>query len=210
MTRKVNTKRKLTWGIAVLLGIIISVIFISRSNYKEYTQDNSKEIIATVNDYNIYQSDVDNIYNQLEGDVQKEKILQDIIDEYVVIEQAEKYGIEITDDEVQDLISQFQKEQNQVYQRGVEIYGKESFEDSLKEQMIYEKVKSIVLEKELNLNENEKIEAFKQFMLQSGDETIKDMSPDEIINNRREEMENYIFDKWVIQKRSEVKIQKKE
>lgn len=193
----------------MLLGIIISIFMIKHINYKEYIQDSSKQIIATVNDYNIYQSDVDNIYNQLEGDVQKEKILQDIIDEYVVIEQAEKYEIEITEEEVQDLISQFQKEQNQVYQRGVEIYGKESFEDSLKEQMIYEKVKLTVLEKELNLNERRNIEAFKEFVLQSGDDTIRNMDPDEIISNRKEEMESYIFDQWVIQKRSEVEIQKK-
>ncbi len=193
----------------MLLGIIISVFIMKHIYYKEHIQDGSKQIIATVNDYNIYQSDVDNIYNQLEGDVQKEKILQDIIDEYVVIEQAEEYEIEVTEEEVQDLITQFQKEQNLVYQKGVEIYGKESFEDSLKEQMIYEKVKLTVLENELNLNERKNIEDFKEFVLQSGDDTIKDMSPEEIISNRKEEMENYIFDQWVIQKRSEVEIQKK-
>lgn len=198
----------MAWGTGLLLGIIIFAFIIKHINYKEDNQDSGKQIIATVDDYNIYQSDVDDIYNQLEGDVQREKILQDIIDEYVVIVQAEKYGIEVTEEEVQDLISQFQKEQNQVYQRGVEIYGKESFEDSLKEQMIYEKVKLTVLEKELNLNERENIEAFKEFVLQSGDETIKDMSPEEIISNCKEEMENYIFDQWVIQRRSEVEIQK--
>lgn len=204
MMRKVNTKNKLAIGIALLLGIIIFIFTI-----KPNIQDNNMQVIATVNDYNIYQSDVDNIFNQLGGDVQKEKILQDIIDEYVVIAQADSYEIEVTENEVQDLILQFQKEQNEVYQRGIEIYGKESFEDSLKEQMIFEKVRSIVLKEELNLNEREKIEAFKQFMLQAGDETIKDMSLDEIVSSHREEMENYIFDEWIIQKRNEVKIQNK-
>ena len=169
MKKKTELKDKLAIGILLLLGVLFCVFVIRQSNAKGYSQESSKKVVAKVNDYNIYQLDIDNIFNQLDGDVSKEKILEDIIDEYVVIGQAENYGIEVTENELQDLILQFQEEQNQTYQRGIEIYGKESFEESLKEQMIFEKVKTFVLKEELNVNER-KIEAFKQLKLQAGDQ----------------------------------------
>ncbi len=200
-----NRLKKVIMILIVIFGLIVIPYLVIISNHKDVGVNSSNLIVAKVNDYCIYQYDIDSIFSQFEGSISKDKILTDLVDEYVVISQADNYQVNVTDDELDDFILQFQQAQKAAYQIGIEVYGEKEYKKSLKEQMIFEKVKDKVQNNELVISDND-VTDFKQFMVDLGDQVIANMDVPEIRDNYQSELQDFLFEQWIIQRKKDVDI----
>jgi len=104
---------KLTWlWILIAIIVIAGVAFLIITLSKEKPVDNTKsEIAATVNGEPIYSKDIDDQYNNLDPMLQqvytKESILNQTIDELLLIQNAKDKGIKVSDNEMQEELTNF-------------------------------------------------------------------------------------------------------
>lgn len=202
-----RSKKNFHKVIVSFLGLICILVIIS-INFPGRKQEN-QTLLAEIGKHKIYQEDIDNILIQFEDEFTQEDVLQDLIDEYVVIEQAENYHVAISESEVQEILNNYCTEEAEAYQKGIKIYGKDNFKECLREQIIYERTKENVIANEIGKNiSKEQIDEFKKSQIDLGHEFYSDMDKETILEDYYDEITDYLFEEWIQMKRNETTIKK--
>lgn len=128
-----NNRRKLLAGVIFLI-LIFSLNFQLQSHLIQ------NEVVATVNGQEILYKDVQKIYLQLDGEDNPQIVLESLINEMVVVSNADDIGIEITDRDIYSVVNEYKTTLPDVYKEGIRIYGEKDFYEGIKLQIIYDNV----------------------------------------------------------------------
>ena len=156
-----------------------------------------KDVVAIVNGENIYAYNIEILYEQAAGEYSYREILNDLIDEQVVLTQAEGLGIKFTDEELRNAVLEFKSDFPEIYKHGVHLYGEAEYNKGIERQKIYKAVfQHIVNKKVSNSIKND----FYTFMTDKY-EPLCSATKEEIIEKYKEEFHLYIFDCWLLKQR---------
>ena len=156
-----------------------------------------KDVVAIVNGENIYAYNIEILYEQAAGEYSYREILNDLIDEQVVLTQAEGLGIKFTDEELRNAVLEFKSNFPEIYKHGVHLYGEAEYNKGIERQKIYKAVfQHIVNKKVSNSMKND----FYTFMTDKY-EPLCSATKEEIIEKYKEEFHLYIFDCWLLKQR---------
>ena len=156
-----------------------------------------KDVVAIVNGENIYAYNIEILYEQAAGEYSYREILNDLIDEQVVLTQAEGLGIKFTDEELRNAVLEFKSDFPEIYKHGVHLYGEAEYNKGIGRQKIYKAVfQHIVNKKVSNSIKND----FYTFMTDKY-EPLCSATKEEIIEKYKEEFHLYIFDCWLLKQR---------
>jgi len=153
---------KKNWKFFLVIGFIIIIlsglVFIINSIYfNTLINDKKNEIAAIVNGEKIYLINVEKIYKDLKkhessssgnavGPIpNKKEILDDIINELLVIQEAENQNIIVNDEEVENRINILKEQMPELYEAVLEKVSLEEYKIILKNGMLYQKMKEKVL-----------------------------------------------------------------
>lgn len=124
----------------ILIFPIVILLLLSLS-----PQDKSS-IAAIVNGEKIYVEDITTVVDYLGNDnYSYEEILNNSIDELLVIQEATKQGIIISDDEFYDYINHYKLTYPHFYNYGIKIYGENRYLEGLKNRLIYKEMQEFVI-----------------------------------------------------------------
>lgn len=120
--------------IIVLLGIAVYLPF------RNFKQDDRGEIIAIINGENIYQQDYLRV-KELNENLSDAVIIEIVMKEFLVYQEAEKVGITVLDEDVENRIINLRNELPDLYELCVEQYGSEKeYKQALYYSILYEKM----------------------------------------------------------------------
>jgi len=221
---------KKIWKLFLIIGFIIIIlsglVFIINSISTAYTINNKKnEIAAIVNGEKIYINDIERIYNDLKehessssgnavGPIpNKKEILDDIINELLVIQEAEKQNIVVNDEEVENRINILKEQMPELYETVLKKVSLEEYKKILKNGMLYQKMRENVLkenpvyvseEEVLTYIEKNKEDFYKNNINEDKFDEIKNIVKEEF--KEREEIK--VFNQWIekIKNKAEIKI----
>lgn len=180
-------------GLRICL-VILFVCALSVVPLRTHVYNN--ETVAIVNEYEIYEKDVDRIYDQLDGDYNFNQILDDLIDEYVVVSYAQATGITVTDTNVDEVLKEYEENLPDLYLEGIRIYGEKDFRKGIQMQLIYDKIYSQIVYDELSANKEEWQKEFYNKMNLKG-LILDGMTTEEFFEEYDLEFENYIFEQYI-------------
>ena len=121
-------KRKIKMVILVIM-VMVTIFYI-----KSYKED---MVIATVNGEPVYQSDCDRI-SELGTDLTTDEIMELVMKELLVYQEAEILGLVVEDDIVESRILSLKEEMPDLYSLCVEQYGsEEAYRNALSYTMLY-------------------------------------------------------------------------
>lgn len=197
-----NNRRKLLAG-----AIFLILIFCVNFQLQRYLIQN--EVVATVNGQEILYKDVQKIYLQLDSEDNPQIVLESLINEMVVVSNADDIGIEITDRDIYSVVNEYKTTLPDVYKEGIRIYGKKDFYEGIKLQIIYDNVYDIVVEEMLQNNEEQLKEDYYNQKKKEKDFPTG-MSKEEFLEKYYIDFEEYVFDNWLEAKRksADIKIYK--
>lgn len=193
----------------ILFALILMAIVIlsSCNNVTSDKSDNSSQptdIIVEVNGDYILKSEIDPVYQQyVDTKVTYEKIVEDTISEILVIQQAEKYNIEVSDKELEDAVADYEIQQPQLYKESLAMYGEGQLKRKLKDTALFNKTKKYVLNNVIVINDNI-VNAFKNQKEFNG--YLDGKSNQEILIALNNEIKQYAFSCWIKDLRKDAKI----
>ncbi len=183
-------------SVSICLLLVFLLIF---GIFQENIKDN--QIVASVNGEEILYKDVKNICQQFDGEGTPEIVLNSLIDELVVITNADKIGVSVTQEEINHLIKEYKETLPDIYKKGIKLYGKNDFYEGLKWQLLYDKVCDVVVEETLEKNEAETIEKF-YIQIKMNEDVPVGLSQEDVLEDYYFELEEYIFDNWIEERRN--------
>ena len=142
------------------IGICIVLVLFSscyRAQAFEYNRSATNEksnqevsIAASVNGENIYVYQLDLVVNQLSyGEMSHMEILTNTINELVVIQEAERFGISLSEDEVVQIMYSYQSMFPEIFEDAIEIFGYEGFAFGLKQRNLYTMTRDFIINNEI-------------------------------------------------------------
>jgi hypothetical protein len=105
------------------------------------------EILVRVNNDFIYRERVELVYLDNEGtNVTYERIVMDSILELLVVQQAPRFGINLSDCELQDILNSFEAIEPEFFNEAVETFGIDELREKLRTRNLYMRTKEYVIE----------------------------------------------------------------
>jgi len=143
---KEYSNRILRASIFILIGIV-GVWLVFHVGDIRY---GGKDVVAIVNGENIYAYNIEILYEQAAGEYSYREILNDLIDEQVVLTQAEGLGIKFTDEELRNAVLEFKSDFPEIYKHGVHLYGEAEYNKGIERQKIYKAVFQHIVNKKVS------------------------------------------------------------
>jgi len=213
---------KKNWKFFLMIGSIIilsGLVFITNSiSTESIINDKKNEIAAIVNGEKIYLDDIEKIYKDFKehGVVpipDKKKILNDIINELAVIQEAENQNIIVNDEEVENRINILKEHMPELYETVLEKVSLEEYKEILKKGILYQKMKENVLKENPVYISEEAVLAYieknkKDFSKSTMDEDKFDEVKNIIKEMLKEREEIKVFNQWIekLKDKAEIKI----
>jgi hypothetical protein len=173
------------------------------------TKSENDEVLVKVNDNIIYKSQIDIVYEEFKNtSVTYDKIVDDSILELLVVQESPKYGISLSEDDLEHILHEFQELQPDIYKESVELYGLDNLKMKLKIRNLFTETKEYVLHNVIikdNIIPHEVIESFTK-----DNNLVEQFAPftdEQITNKLRKELEEYMFRKWMNNLRSSANIE---
>lgn len=187
-------KKKIFFGLAIGGICLVCIVLFATKDI-----DEKSRIIATVNGETIYQEDYERI-KALNSSLKNEKIIELIMKEVIVYQEAEKIGVYVHDEDVENRIKHLKNELPDMYKLCIEQYGTDNkYKEALKYTMLYQAVYDYYATKYIeNLNYDIKeIEAeFRENNLLKDEEF--DINSEDILSylksKYKDEIADYFFD----------------
>jgi len=185
-------KRKIKMVILVIM-VMVTIFYI-----KSYKED---MVIATVNGEPVYQSDCDRI-SELGTDLTTDEIMELVMKELLVYQEAEILGLVVEDDIVESRILSLKEEMPDLYSLCVEQYGsEEAYKNALSYTMLYNMVCDYYADQYISNLEYD-IDDIKEEVIQCNYASEMGMKADEekvialyLKEKYRDEIRNY-FEQW--------------
>lgn len=126
-------KRKIVFMSILMAVLCIVIIYCIKSHEKEL-------IVATVNGEPVYQSDLDRV-SELGTNITNDEIIELVMKELIVYQEAKNLGFNIEDDVVESRILSLKEEMPELYLLCIEQYGsEEAYKKALSYTILYDMV----------------------------------------------------------------------
>ncbi|MBN1274973.1 SurA N-terminal domain-containing protein [Candidatus Woesearchaeota archaeon] len=154
------------WATLLIIGLLViaAVIYLSLKDITATDGEEDTRIAALVNNEPIYAAEVDDIYDRLSPTVKtetdKESILDQLIEQRLLLQEAKKQGIKATEDEIDayiaELIAYFGIDEEQLDSLlAAENVTRESFEEDSKNQILVSKLINQTVYPTINITDEE-------------------------------------------------------
>lgn len=183
---------------------MIFLIFLSACNNNVISDAVPNDAIVCVNDEYILKSEITLVLEQFSGtNVTYKKIVEDSILELVVIQQAPKFDIELTESDIDDIIAEYKELHPEYYEEALNLYGEDALRKKLKDGATYDLVREYVVNNELTID-SKLIQSFRE---QDGfDGYLDDVSDAIIKETMPKDLENFAFKQWSLEKKDDANI----
>lgn len=194
---------KKSLSLIIVITNIIILLFSACSKPNDQI-DIPTDTIVSVNGELILASEIDAVYQQYEGtDVTYEKIIDDSILEILVIQQAEKYNIFLTNNDIEEIMTGYRTEHPEYYSESIKLYGEEALKKKLKDGCLFDMVKNHMIANVFVYDS----EAIQKFRSQDGFKGhLDNVSDDVIIATLQNELEDFVFQQWMEELKAEADI----
>ena len=192
--------------IIVVLGLIILL-----SSYANETSviSNYENILVRVNDDFVYRERVDLVYLDHEGTtVTYERIINDTILELLVVQQAPRFGISLSDEELQNIMESFEEIEPEVFNDAVETFVINELREKLRIRNIFSTTKDYVIDNILFPNGEISSETIRWFA-EANDlaEQFAQFTDEEILDELRRDIVEFTFRQWMEELREDADIE---
>jgi len=192
--------------IIVVLGLIILL-----SSYANETSviSNYENILVRVNDDFVYRERVDLVYLDHEGTtVTYERIINDTILELLVVQQAPRFGISLSDEELQNIMESFEEIEPEFFNDAVETFGINELREKLRIRNIFSTTKDYVIDNILFPNGEISSETIRWFA-EANDlaEQFAQFTDEEILDELRRDIVEFTFRQWMEELREDADIE---
>ena len=158
-----------------------------------------EDAIVSVNGYYILASDINTVYEECrDSGVSYEKIVEDSILEILVAQKSVKYGIKLSEKELDKIMLDFQLEQKGFFSEAIDIYGEEKLREKLRIRNLFSRTKNYILTNVILKNgiTHKDIKRFKiKYHLE---EQLRPYSDEQIIHDLQREIESFLFNEWMV------------
>lgn len=181
--------------------ILLTIFLFSSCSKVVLPQDNVnlEDAIVSVNGYYILASNIDAVYEESkDSGISYEKIVEDSILEILVVQQSSKYGIKLSEKELDKIIEDFQLEQEEFYSEAIKIYGEENLKEKLRIRNLFSRTKDYVINNVILKDgiTHDDIERFKiKYHLE---DQLASYSDEQIIHDLQREIEGFLFNEWMV------------
>lgn len=153
----------------MIIFISISVVLVLLNLFFNQRLKDSNDIAATVNGEPVYEKEIeDALSRHKETDITREDIIIVAAKEILVIQEAEKLGIVISSNELDEGVKTLEEEYPKFYELAIDQYKDISaYKEALRYRMIYESVKDKIISEYVEENPLDD-EMLKQEMVQEG------------------------------------------
>jgi len=180
----------------IFLLLIICCSCKNEKSGESRIRDNT--IIVTVNGEPVLKSEIDPVYADCadnEGNtVTYEKIVEDTIHEILVIQQADKYGIMVTEKDVDDSIAFYKATYPDIYEELFNTYTEEEIREKLSDRLLFSRTIEYALEHITPISHN----IIQSFIEENG--LVKELghlSDEQIIHSLKSELQEFSAKKWM-------------
>lgn len=165
------------------------------------------DAIVRVNDYYILASAIDPVYEEYKDTgISRDKIINDSILEILVVQESTKYGISLSDEELNQIMEEFKSNQSEIYSDSVDQYGEEALREKLRIRNLFTKTKEHVMEN-IILKDGISHADIERFTAQYGlEEQLAPYSDEQIIRDLQKELEGFLFNEWMESLKEEANI----
>lgn len=180
--------------------LLVLLLFSSCSKNALVQKDvDVEDAIVSVNGYYILASDINTVYEECrDSGVSYEKIVEDSILEILVAQKSVKYGIKLSEKELDKIMLDFQLEQKSFFSEAIDIYGEEKLREKLRIRNLFSRTKNYILTNVILKNgiTHKDIERFKiKYHLE---EQLRPYSDEQIIHDLQREIESFLFNEWMV------------
>lgn len=188
----------------LLIIIFFSAVLVSTFLYYNQKLKYNSNVAATVNGEPIHEYEIENALNRYkETDITRDDIITIAAKEILVIQEAEKLGVTIDDNDLEQKVKTLKDEYPKYYELAVEQYEDISvYKEALRYKMIYDIVKEKIIEDYLEENPLDD-EILKQKMIEEGiisEKEFNDKRYDDLkhqfIEYNNENRGNRFFEEW--------------
>lgn len=201
--------------IAFLFIILICTVFFTgckeNSNLSNTdTEDNNavnNKYLAKVNGDYLLKNEIDEVYQLYDSTVSYKKILEDSIFELIVLQQSKLYGIRVSDEEVNNILEQYQETQPGYYSQAIELYGKDRLKEKLRNKNLYNKTKDYVCTNIISNQDTITDGEYNKFLdAYNLNEYLSQFEKSFVIKNQWDEIQEFLFRTWVNELKAESSI----
>lgn len=184
------------------LPFIIILLILCCSCNNEYTDENrprDNTVIVTVNGEPILKSEIDPVYadyaSNEDNTVTYEKIVEDTILEILVIQQADKYGISVTEEDVDNSIIFYKATYPDIYKELLNTYTENEIRKKLKDRLLFFRTKDYALEHIVPVTH----EVIQNFIKEKNlSKELGALSDEEILKTLKPQIEEFSAKQWML------------
>ncbi|HON08530.1 MAG TPA: hypothetical protein PLW02_10580 [Verrucomicrobiota bacterium] len=186
--------KKYIW-IGLVFIVLVSIIAFVKINNMPSEPDTNSDILVKVNNDYILKSEIDPVYEQFkDSNVAYDKIVEDTISEILVIQQASKFRLSVTEDNIDNEIKRFKEEQEAYYEKALFLNGEDVLRKKIRDNLLYQKVKNHVFNNEIVVDDN----IITKFKKQEGfNGYLDNKEASELLNSMKNEIYEFAFKEWV-------------
>lgn len=191
-----------------MLILIFSLVFAgcSKVSTEETTESATTNdiVLVTVNNEQILKSEIDPVYKEYsDTTVSYDKIIEDTIDEILIIQQAPKYNILISESEINDSIEFYKATFPEYYNELYKTYTENEIRKKIHDRLLFSSVRNYVL-KNITPIDHQLIEKFKK---ETGlQKQLQGYSDAQIIKRLEPKLQNYAIKQWILELRNNATI----
>ena len=160
--------------------------------------------MVTVNGEPILKTEIDPVYEEyIESDITYEQIIEDTIDEILVIQQAPKYKLSVSEADVDESVEFYKITYPEMYQELSETYTEKEIRKKLKDRLLFSTVRDYALE-HICLVDHQLIQKFtKAYGLE---EQLKGYTDEQIKYTLDSELQDFALKQWTKDLRKQAEI----
>lgn len=161
-------------------------------------------VLVTVNGEPILKAEIDPVYEEyIESDITYEQIIEDTIDEILVIQQAPKYKLSVSETDVDESIEFYKITYPEMYQELSETYTEKEIRKKLKDRLLFSMVRDYAIE-HICLVDHQLIQTFtKAYGLE---EQLKGYTDEQIKYTLDSELQDFAVKQWTKDLRKQAEI----
>lgn len=188
---RMKTVKKL---ICLFLSVVMAICLCACEKSKKESKADSP-VLVMVNGEPIFKAEIDPVYEEYrESDVTYEQIIEDTIDEVLVIQQAPKYKLSVSEADIDENIEFYKASYPELYQELFETYTEEEIRKKLGDRALFSTVRDYAL-KHICPIDHELIEEFaNEYELE---EQLKSYTDDQLKYTLNSELQNFAIKQWV-------------
>lgn len=187
-----DKKRLLIYSLCLVFCMVMCCSCKGENAYPNLSED---DVLVIVNDEPILHSEIDFVYEQYkETNISYDDIVEDSILEILAIQQADNFGIVVTEEDIDDSILLLQSQYPEVYKEAIKTHTNEQLREKLRDRRLYVRVEDYARENIITITHDDITSFLKDKHLEK---ELAGYSDDFIKEYLDEELDFYMIQKWL-------------